>query len=170
MTGSLTIREKYFRYWPVVAAASGMLAVILFISYQLISDVLFASYLRLSAFICFALSLLSLFKIKDGRVAIKFEPDSDGRLTVTYFLRDKKVQQEIYTPEDIREIKIDIMPNRSIYNDLKRSERCLKIRKKKSEVWYYLNQVGGRVIPLREDDAAKTREFICSQNGFGPGL
>ena len=158
MSKTLTISEKYSAYWPWIALFSSIAAIITGIAYIYSENVLLEGYLRLAAFIFFAICLLSLFKVRDGKVDMKFIAD-DQVLTIEYHQKNRLIEEEIFDFSDISDMKISPLPNRSIYNDLMRSDRCLQVKRKDSG-WIYLNEIDGRTIPLEECNADKIKRFL----------
>lgn len=155
----LTVSEKYSRHWPTIAVISAVMALLFYISYHMVGDVLIEGYLRFTAFGFFALAVLSLFKVKDGRMVISLEKD-DESLEIFYRVRDNLVHEEMILLADVREVKVDHMPNRSLYNDIIKSDRCIRFRRKDSDGWLYLNEIYGRVIPLSRENAESILTFI----------
>lgn len=161
MSNVLEIEEKYSRLWPLVAFISGIVAVLLFIYYLAVDEVLLEGYLRLISFSFFALMVLSLFKVKDGKVIIRLE-QIDRSILVSYFVRDRLVYEENFEIKEIDEVRIDQMPNKSLYNDFARKDRTVRFKKKKSDTWIYLAQLHGRVIPLTHQNAEKVTNYLES--------
>jgi hypothetical protein len=162
MNNELVVHEKYSRYWPVVALLSVVFTLIFFIAYQIVSDVLIEGYLRLTAFSFFALSVLSLFKVKDGKMEITLT-EKLNLLNITYKVRDRIVHSEDLNIELIKEVETTQMPNRSLYNDFMKSDRCIKFKRKNSDDWLYLHEINGRVIPLSRDNAEAIVNYIENQ-------
>ncbi len=159
MTQTLKIEEKYSRFWPVIATVSGIAATILFTYYLMVDEVLLEGYLRLISFSFFALMVLSLFKVKDGKVVISFTSEDDT-LYLTYHVRDRLVYEESFQLQKIKDLKIDRMPNKSLYNDFAKKDRCVRFKMGKSNDWIYMVQLFGRVIPLTHKNAVKVEEFV----------
>lgn len=159
MTQTLKIEEKYSRFWPIIAAVSGIAAIILFTYYLMVDEVLLEGYLRLISFSFFALMVLSLFKVKDGKVVISFTSEDDT-LYLTYHVRDRLVYEEDFQLQNIKDLKIDRMPNKSLYNDFAKKDRCVRFKMRKSNDWIYMVQLFGRVIPLTQKNAVKIKEFV----------
>jgi hypothetical protein len=160
MKTELIVHEKYSRHWPKIAGISIVLSVLFFVSYWLAADVLLEGYLRLIAFGFFALGLLSLFKIKDGQVKIQFKLDEEDVLHVIYKVRNSVIQEEKWSRFEFGKIKIDEMPNRSLYNDIMKSDRCIRFSRKNENDWIYFNKVSGRVIPFSEENANQIYDFL----------
>lgn len=160
MNKTLEVSEKYSRYWPAISLVSGMLAVLFFAGYQYQSDVLVEGYLRLISFAFFALSLLSLYKVKEGKIDFKFSRDQDDLVSITYRVNGKVVFGEAIDLKEIEEWTTDEMPNRSLYNDFARKDRCIKFRKKESNHWTYFNMIDGRVIPFTGKHAQSIIRFM----------
>lgn len=162
MSQVLSVSEKYSRYWPAIAIGSVIASVLFFGAYIMVSDILIGSYLRLAAFAFFVIGFLSFFKIKDGRIQIEFElKDNAGPdLDVNYMVRGRIIHAETIDISEITELKVDLMPNRSLYNDLNKIDRSVRFQKENMEGWLYLNEIHGRVIPLSKENAEKIVRFI----------
>lgn len=162
MSQTLTVSEKYSRYWPAIAIGSIIASILFFGAYVVVSDVLIGSYLRLAAFAFFVIGFLSLFKLRDGRMKIEFELEDDAgpHMDVYYSVRDRNVHAETIDLSEIHDLKIDKMPNRSLYNDLNQVDRSIRFKKENMEGWMYLIEIHGRVIPLSKENAEKVVEFI----------
>lgn len=156
----LVIEEKYSKFWPLIAMSSLIISVILLISTFIVSGILLEGTLRMAAFVFFAVSLLSLLKLKDGRMEISVKPSEPGEVQFTYKVRDKIMFQEVFKMDELHSLKIDEMPNRSLYNDIVQSDRCIRFRRENEAEWNYLNRVNGRVIPLSNDSAKKLHSFL----------
>lgn len=159
MNNSITVHEKYFKHWPTIAVISGMGSLAFYAFYQLSNDVLVEGYLQLTAFIFFAISILSLFKVKDGKVTIRLTINRDS-IDILYSSKNKMIYEESLNISDIDSLKEDQMPNKSIYNDFKKSDRCVRFKRKKTSNWEYLNEVYGRVIPLSSNNVSAIIRFI----------
>jgi hypothetical protein len=159
MTQTLKIEEKYSRFWPAIAAVSGIAAAILFTYYVMVDEVLLEGYLRLISFSFFALMVLSLFKVKDGKVMITITSE-EGTLYLKYHVRDRLIYEENFRLQNIKELKTDQMPNKSLYNDFAKKDRTVRFKKGKSNDWIYMAQLFGRVIPLTQQNAMKIEEFV----------
>lgn len=162
MSESLTISEKYSRFWPLIAAGSLVASLLLFGAYLAVSDILTGSYLRLAAFALFVIGFLSLFKLRDGQITmdITHKQNTDPNLDIEFSARDRMIHAETIDLTDIEHVKMDKMPNRSIYNDLNRSDRSVRLQKKNMDGWIYLNEIHGRVFPLTKENAAAIVEFL----------
>jgi len=162
MSQILTVSEKYSRFWPAIAIGSIIASIAFFGAYIFVTDVLIGSYLRLAAFAFFVIGFLSLFKLKDGRIDIEFELSEDAgpHMEVTYSARDRNIHAEMIDISEITALKIDQMPNRSLYNDFNNVDRTVRFQKENMEGWLYLNEIHGRVIPLSQENAEKIVQFL----------
>lgn len=159
MKDKLIIKEKYSKFWPIITTISLLSAVITFYFYWTVSDVLIEGYLRLIAFIFFSIGVLSLFKLKDGQIEIITIVDDDV-IEFQYVSRKRVIHTEEWSANEIASIKVDEMPNRSLYNDLIQSDRCLRFRRKNQSDWNYLNSINGRVVPLSQSNADELVQFL----------
>jgi hypothetical protein len=156
----LIIEEKFSSQWPIITTASMVLAISIFSSLIFIENTLLEGYIRLSAFAFFALAVIGLFKLRDGKVTLKLTIDEDEFLTVSYMVKKIEKQAESWDISNLATVKIDEMPNRSFYNDIVTSDRCVVIRNRNENDWTYLHKLNGRVIPLKKRSAIKIKEFI----------
>lgn len=162
MSRVLSVSEKYSRYWPAITIGSIILSIILFGAYINVTDVLIGSYLRLAAFAFFVIGFLSFFKLREGRIQIDFElkDDAGPHLDVYYSVHSRNIHAEMIDLSEITDIKIDQMPNRTLYNDFNKVDRSVRFQKENMEGWLYLNEIHGRVIPLSKENAEKVVGFI----------
>lgn len=161
----LTIQEKYSKYWPSVTFISLILAIVLFISYQVMNDVLWIGYVRLASFSLFALALLSFFKVKDGQVEITVKVEN-GVVESIYKVRNEIIFHVENPLSDFYKLKIDQMPNKSLYNDFVRSDKCVRFRRENENAWYYFNEIESRVIPLSEENASQLYNFLKQASNY----
>lgn len=155
----LIIREKYSKYWPSIAVLSMILSVVLFLIYQMMDNILWGGYVRLASFSFFALALLSFFKVKDGQVKITVTYE-DGVVESIYKVRNEVIFQTEHIASDFYKLKIDQMPDKSLYNDFVKSDKCVRFRRENENAWYYFNEIESRVIPLSKENASKLRDFL----------
>ena len=161
----LVIEEKYSKYWPAIAVFSLILAILLFLIYHVIDNVLCVWYLRLASFSFFALALLSFFKVRDGQVEITVTQDEDLIKTV-YSVRGRIIFNVEHPAADFYQLKIDQMPDKSIYNNFVKSDQCVRFRREDENAWYYFNEIESRVIPLSKENALKLCNFLNQASPF----
>lgn len=159
MREKLVIKEKYSKFWPVIAVISLISAIVIFYFYWSVSDVLIEGYLRLAAFILFSIGVLSFFKLRDGQIEITTTLDEDV-IEFQYISKNRVVHTEEFATDEIVSVKIDEMPNRSLYNDIIQSDRCLRFRRNNQSDWNYLNSINGRVVPLSQANADEMIRFL----------
>jgi hypothetical protein len=156
----MEIEEKYSAQWPLITTVSFAVAAAIFGSLFFIENTLLAGYVRLGAFAFFALAVIGLFKLRDGKVSMVFTVDEDHFLTVDYKIKDELKHSESWDLKLIGSVKVVEMPNRSFYNDIVTSDRCVVFRNQDENDWTYLHKIYGRVIPLRKRSADKIRDYI----------
>lgn len=161
----LVIQEKYSKHWPSIAVVSLTLSIVLFIVYQFMDDVLLVGYIRLVSFAMFALALLSFFKVRDGQVEITLKLEEDSIQSI-YKVRDEIIFQRKDPVSEFYELKVDQMPDKSLYNDLVKSDKCVRFRRKNENAWYYFNEIESRVVPLSEQNATQLRHFLEKAANF----
>jgi hypothetical protein len=85
---------------------------------------------------------------------------SRAEIEIQYKSGEKIIHTEEWADDEIASIKVDEMPNRSLYNDLIQGDRCLRFRRNDRSDWIYLNSIEGRVIPLSPDNAEELLRFL----------
>lgn len=161
MSNQLQVSEKYSQYWPAIMIGSLILSLIFLVAFIYTTEPLLESYLRLAAFAFFVIGFLSFFKIRDGQLTINYEvKDGDQEMYITYTLREQKIHIETVDLSDIVDIKVDEMPNRSLYNDFYKIDKSVRLKKKNMDGWLYLNELHGRMIPLSRENAGKVVDFV----------
>lgn len=155
----LIVKEKYSKFWPIITVVSLISAVISFYFYWNSSDILIKGYLRLIAFILFSVGVLSIYKLNESQIEITAILDNE-LIEFQYRSKNKIIHSEEWVASDISSIKIDEMPNRSLYNDIILSDRCLRFRRNNQSDWNYLNSINGRVVPLSQNNAEELLRFL----------
>lgn len=164
MSDQLKVSEKYSRYWPAITVGSLVASALFFAGFIYVNSALLESYLRLAAFAFFVIGFLSYFKLREGQITIIYNlADEENEMTITYSVRDQNIHEETVDLSDIKSIKVDQMPNRSLYNDFYKVDRSVRLKKKHMDGWLYLNELHGRMIPLNQENAEKVVDFIKKQ-------
>jgi len=156
----LRIEEKYSAQWPLITVVSMILAVTIFSSLLFIDSTLLAGYVRLTAFAFFAIGVIGFFKLRDGKVTLHFSMEDENFLLLEYIVKSELKHSENWDLKHIATVKIEEMPNRSFYNDIVTTDRCIAIRYKDENDWTYLHKLYGRVIPLKNESAVKIKNFL----------
>ena len=162
MSDHIEVLEKYSQYWPVVTAGSLILSLFFFGAFIYVNDTLLEGYLRLAAFVFFVIGFLSYFKLRDGQITINYEigDDNSSDMMITYSVRDQNIHSESVDLAEIIDIKVDEMPNRSLYNDFYKIDKSVRLKKKNMSGWLYLNELHGRMIPLSRPNAERVVQYI----------
>ena len=164
MSDFIKVSEKYSQYWPAITIGSLILSLLFLVAFFNSTDALLESYLRLAAFAFFVIGFLSYFKLRDGQININYQiNDDESEMKITYSLRDQNIHAETVDLKEIVEVKVDEMPNRSLYNDFYKIDKSVRLKKKNMNSWLYLNELHGRMIPLSKENAEKIVEFIEKQ-------
>lgn len=164
MSEFIMVSEKYSQYWPAITIGSLILSLLFLVAFFNSNDALLESYLRLAAFAFFVIGFLSYFKLRDGQININYQiNDDESEMKITYSLRDQNIHTETVDLKEIVEVKVDEMPNRSLYNDFYKIDKSVRLKKKNMNSWLYLNELHGRMIPLSIENAEKIVEFIEKQ-------
>lgn len=161
MSEFIKVSEKYSEYWPAITIGSLILSLLFLFGYIYSNDILVESYLRLAAFAFFVIGFLSYFKLRDGQININYQVnDDESEMKITYSLRNQNIHAESVDLKEIVDVKVDEMPNRSLYNDFYKIDKSVRLKKKNMNSWLYLNELHGRMIPLSRENAEKIVKFI----------
>jgi hypothetical protein len=161
MSKQLQVLEKYSQYWPAIMIGSLILSLVFLVAFIYTTEPLLESYLRLAAFAFFVIGFLSFFKLRDGQLTINYEvKEGDEEMYITYTLREQKIHAETVDLSNIVDLKVDEMPNRSLYNDFYKIDKSVRLKKKNMDGWLYLNELHGRMIPLSRENAEKVVDFV----------
>lgn len=161
MSEFIKVSEKYSEYWPAITIGSLILSLLFLFGYIYSNDILVESYLRLAAFAFFVIGFLSYFKLRDGQININYQVnDDESEMKITYSLRNQNIHAESVDLKEIVDVKVDEMPNRSLYNDFYKIDKSVRLKKKNMNSWLYLNELHGRMIPLSKENAEKIVKFI----------
>ncbi len=160
MSRKLTVFEKYSKYWPQIVLLSLLLTIFFLISYIVATDLLLEGYLRLAAFGFFAITVLGLFKLKEGQIKIETEVTEEKVVNIQYFVRNKLMKKEEWSLAELHSLKVDEMPDKSLYNDILKSDRCIRFRRKDENEWIYLHKVSMKVVPLSQENALQIYHFL----------
>lgn len=161
MSEFVKVSEKYSEYWPAITIGSLILSLLFLFGYIYSNDILVESYLRLAAFAFFVIGFLSYFKLRDGQININYQVnDDESEMKITYSLRNQNIHAESVDLKEIVDVKVDEMPNRSLYNDFYKIDKSVRLKKKNMNSWLYLNELHGRMIPLSRENAEKIVKFI----------
>lgn len=152
MQHSLTIVEKYSRYWPVAAIFSGILSIVVYLL-SLDVDVLTAGILRLAAFGLFSLSVFSFLKWRDGQMIIEIKEVDDNSVILNYSRRNRQILEESIDLSDIRDVRFSTRPDRTLFSSITWGGVSLQVKSGKSKDWIYLFSVYDRVLLLDKEDA-----------------
>lgn len=159
----LIAEEKYSRHWKKISLA-GLILSLTLVLFWLHADsdpdkVVLAGVLRLGAFLCFALFLLSWFKVRQGQIRVELH--SEGHhLRIRYRLRDRIVSEERLDLRRIKDIEISGMPDRTVADEFKRASFTLRYRLKDSPDPIWLFDVGDRILPFDRATSAEILEFL----------
>lgn len=162
MSKQLQVSEKYSRYWPAITVGSLVLSLIFLAAFIYVNGALLESYLRLAAFVFFVIGFLSYFKLRDGQITINYElsDENSSEMMITYEVRDQNIHAESVDLSEIIDVKVDEMPNRSLYNDFYKIDKSVRLKKKNMSGWLYLNELHGRMIPLSESNAEEVVDYV----------
>jgi len=161
MANRLVLEEKYSAWWTQITIGLALSAVLLYLMYTNVDDVLWKGILRLGSFGFLAGAVLSGLKVMEGKHTIILVI-VDEHLKVSYWKRERKVGEDIFRLENITALHIDRHPSYffpqnawfagefQVVLDLYDSDRPLA-----------LAEVDGRRLILSQQTAAEAVRFIA---------
>lgn len=166
MEESIILNEKYSDNWKPTLYFSLLLAILAFILYLTIGDVLWSGILRLAAFISFSLSVFCMLKAMEGkktfRISIK-----DNHLAIAYLEKEDVARKEVHTLDEIdfiykepHKYKLPLTDNNFFLAD----SSDFKIRFLNSDHDISLFKFGGRVLSVDEKTGTRLQQFLESHN------
>ncbi|MGK7368932.1 MAG: hypothetical protein ACNS64_01855 [Candidatus Halalkalibacterium sp. M3_1C_030] len=103
MEDSIEVKEKYSNNWKPTLYSSLLIAIITFLLYLNLDDVLWGGVIRLIAFMSFSLSIFCMLKVMEGAKTFRLSV-SDELLSVAYLKNDEILQTEEHRKEEIQSI------------------------------------------------------------------
>lgn len=145
MDKSITISEENYDFWRTGAIISALLAVITFTVFWNIEDPFWKSITRLGAFIFFAITILCYLQIMNGPIEITIK-NTDKNVLVLYLKNGKKVQEEQFKKETIKEIFPTTSGVNLLLRKLKPTLKTFKISFTDTDKELHLFEFGGRPL------------------------
>ena len=145
MDKSITISEENYDFWRTGAIISALLAVITFTVFWNIEDPFWKSITRLGAFIFFAITILCYLQIMNGPIEITIK-NKDKNVLVLYLKNGKKVQEEQFKKETIKEVFPTTSGVNLLLRKLKPTLKTFKISFTDTDKELHLFEFSGRPL------------------------
>ncbi len=166
MGSTVTVNEKFSNYWITALYLSSGTALLTFILFWNINDVLWSGIMRLIAFIAFAVSIFCLLKVMEGKKSMKITKTDDA-LHVTYLKGKSVIQEDSVSISNIKYIyrrSYDYyIPVFDLSIGLADSYSFI-IRLRDSADDYYLFEFGGRGLHLGKKAGKRLKSFFEDHN------
>lgn len=159
MEKSITISEENYDFWKTGSIISAVLAVITFTVFWNLADPFWISITRLGAFIFFAITILCYLQIMNGPVEITLKV-TDKNILVLYLKNDKKIQEEQFKKETIKEVFLTTAGVNYLLRKLKPSLKTFKIRFTDTDKELYLFEFGGRPLLFSQSSQKKVLQLF----------
>lgn len=161
METRLVLEEKYSTWWVQITAGLSLTALLLFVLFSNMEDVLWKGIVRLASFGFLAAAVFSGLKVMEGKHTIILEI-KDGHLTVTYRKRDRQVGEDIFDLDNITALYIDHLPSYLFSNDFIFNDLQVVMQLADSDRPLTLVERDGRALPLSRDTAGEAVKFILA--------
>lgn len=161
MKNSLIIEEKFSHIWKPLTILSGIITITGFTGYLYTDHILTGGYLQLISFICLVIFLIGSVKLYEGKTKIVINVQ-DMNLDVKFFRKNQNIAEGEIDLLKIDKVEISELPNKTIYNDIVRSDKCIRL-KNNSGQWIYLNEFSGKMVPLDIDSSKKIYDFLVAR-------
>jgi len=159
MNKSITVSEENYDFWKTGAIISAVLTIITFTTFWNLEDPFWISITRLGAFIFFAITILCYLQIMNGPIDIKLDV-TEQKLLVLYSKNGKKIQEEEFKKETIKEVS----PTKSGVNffirKLKPTLKTFKINFTDTDKDLYLFEFSGRPLLFSTTAQEKILQFF----------
>ena len=167
MEAKLVLEEKYSSWWAEVTIGLGLSALLLFVIFSLVDDVLWKGILRLGSFGFLAAAVFSGLKVMEGKHSITLAV-KNGHLIVSYRKRGHNVGEDIFELDNITSVYVDNLSSEFFPQNLFTvSEQQVVLELEDSDRPLTLAEVGGRTLALSQQSARVAVKFI---SGHAPGI
>lgn len=161
MDESLTITEENYAFWKTGAIISLVIASITFIVFLNIDDPFWVSIIRFTAFIFFALAVISYLQIMNGPIQVTLDI-KEKVLLISYKKNGKIIHEEHLQRETIK----NIFPTSSGINlflsRLKPDIKAFKIHFTDTKQPLFLFEFSGRPLVFGPDEQEKITSFLSN--------
>ncbi len=159
MSTPITVEEQTYKIWKIGTIISGVVCVMLFITFWNMSDPFWTGIIRLCSFIFFALLVLGYLKMMNGPLKITLE-ESDKLLLVSYKKNGNVIQEEQFEQKTIRKIIPAPPKQNSIHYLLQPRSAAFKIDFNDSDRQLYLFEFSGRPLFFGESSQKEIEHFL----------
>jgi Fe2+ transport system protein FeoA len=154
---SMVIEEKYSRYWVHITSVLLVGALLFFIGYTSIEDILWKGILRLIAFGFLAGSVFSGLKVMQGKHTVEVDIEDDN-LILTYRKKGRDVSRDTFALDSIGNLYYESHNGfwgRAFFKDCN-----IKFVPTDSDRPLTLVEVHGKALALSQENARKLMTFI----------
>ena len=159
MEKSITISEENYDFWKTGSIISAVLAVIIFTVFWNLTDPFWISITRLGAFIFFAITILCYLQVMNGPIEITLKV-TDQKILVIYLKDDKKIQEEQFKKETIKEVFPTTSGVNYLLRKLKPTLKTFKISFTDTDKELYLFEFSGRPLLFSQSSQKKVLQLF----------
>lgn len=159
MDKSITISEENYDFWKTGAIISGVLSVITFTVFWNLEDPFWLSIARLGAFIFFAVTILCYLQIMNGPIEITLNM-TDKNILVSYLKNGKKIHEEQFAKETIKEVFPTTSGVNFLICKLKPTLKTFKVSFTDTDKELYLFEFSGRPLLFSKASQEKVLQLF----------
>lgn len=159
MSNSLTVTEENYNFWKTGAIVSAVLAVVIYIVFINIEHPFWESIIQLSAFVFFALAVLSYLQIMNGPIEVTLGL-ADGILLITYKKNGAVIHEEELERETIKNVFATSSGINLLLNRLKPDIKTFKISFTDTDHPLFLFEFSGRPLVFGKNDQEKIASYL----------
>lgn len=167
MEESIEIKEKYSNNWKPTLYSSLLIALITYLIYLNLDDVLWGGIIRLIAFMSFSLSIFCMLKVMEGSKTFRVSVSGDS-LSIAYLKNEDIVQTEELKKEEIQSIyklPYQLKLPFTDYGIKLPGNRDFKVKfYADEEKDMSLFKFGGRVLTVDKESGEKLEQFLKTHN------
>lgn len=160
MESRLVLEEKYSVWWVQITTGLALSAVVLFLVYTNIDDVLWKGIFRLASFSFLAATVFSGLKVMEGKHSILMEI-KDGHLIIYYRKRGQQIGEDIFELDKIKSLYVDTPPSYFFTSYIFLNDRHVVMEQKDSDRPLSLIEIDGRTLALSRETAEEGVRFIA---------
>jgi len=169
MEENIEVKEKYSNKWTPALFISLLVALIAFLIYLNLDDVLWTGIFRLLAFISLSLGIFCMLKVMEGSKTFGVEI-RDDLLLISYLKNKEVIDTEKLKIEDIKSIYREPHRLKFLFSDYHielSGNHCFKVEfHNEEESDMALFKFGGRVLTVDEKSGQKLEQFLKRHDLF----
>lgn len=161
MANYLKIREQTHKIWRILSTVSGILCIVLFLTFWYTNDAFWTGIFRLGAFIFFAGAMLSYLKTMGGPLMISLDT-TDDLLIVSYHKKGETIHEEEFDKNAIKKVEITNNDKNLFSSYLQPRSATFKVHFTDTEQELFLFEFSGRPLSFDKKTQQKISNYLAT--------